>query len=51
LEVLVRDEALYEVGNMHMLVGDEVMLLRHKELREKIAGCARICMIMLGLES
>jgi hypothetical protein len=49
--VLVRDETLYEAGNMHMLVGDEVMLLRHKELREKIGGCVRICMTMLGLEN
>ena len=51
IEVLVYDETLYEAGNMHMLVGDEVLLLRYKELREKIVGCARICMTMLGLES
>lgn len=51
IEVLVTDETLYEVGNVHMLADNQVILLRHKELREKIAGCARLCMTVLGLES
>jgi hypothetical protein len=51
VELLVKDETPYEVGNVHMLAGDQVILLRHKELREKISGCARVCLTVLGLEA
>jgi hypothetical protein len=52
VEVLVSDESRYDdEGNVHMLVGDSVLLLQILDVVEKHNACARVSFTVLGIES
>ena len=51
VEVLVGDAARYDEGNVHMLVGDCVLLLQIQDVVEKNDACARISFTVMGIES
>ncbi len=51
VELLVTDAALYDAGNVHMLLGDAVLILQFREVLEKSSACTRIGFAVLGIAS
>ncbi len=51
IELLVSDAALYDAGNVYVLIGDRVLLVRLREVLESNVAYARICFTVVGLES
>ncbi|HTD89826.1 MAG TPA: hypothetical protein VK663_04135 [Burkholderiales bacterium] len=51
IELLVNDIAGHDAGNMHMVVGDSVLIVQFKAVLEKMAVCTHVCFTVLGIES
>ena len=49
VELLVTDAALYESGNVHMLLGDVALILQFSSVLEKNSACARLGFTVLGM--
>jgi hypothetical protein len=49
VELLVTDAALYCSGNVHMLLGEAVLILQFKAVLENNTACARIGFTVMGI--
>jgi hypothetical protein len=49
VELLVTDAALYESGNVHMLLGEVALILQFTQVIEKNNTCARLGFAVMGM--